>query len=348
MAADGSSSDTLSGNIQWSADPVVLRYQVIAYGLKPGEKRTFLDATYLRLPWTVKADRKVSTVRKMPQGARQEHHLRTEGPARSGKTAYLRSLVRANMPVRRRDGLHMPVAYFQMPSVPDPASISASILYGIGDPTWQCKRARAYRVLYTAEALQRVGAELLCVDDFHHLVDARGQKVQHVAADYFKELAFHFGGTLLFSGLDRMELVFDTNEQLNGRTEAPVHFLRFDWRRAKTDRALFIQIAESLLDEFARRGLSRIKPSDSFFFRLYCSTGGLIGYLVRVLRVSALVCETRKTALDTEVIRKAVRLVVAKQWPDGIDPFHEKFPSIESPATLALADSIGTGLGPGN
>jgi len=348
MAADGSGSDKTLGNIQWSSDPVVLRYQIIAYGLKPGERRTFVDETYLRLPWANKVDHAVATVKKMPRGARQEHHQRIEGPPRAGKTASLRSLVRSSMPVRNRDGLHVPVAYFQMPSVPDPASISTAILYGIGDPTWQMKRPRSERVIYVSEALQRVGAEILCTDDFHHLVDARGQKVQHVAADYFKELGFYFGGTLLFSGLERMKLAFETNEQLGGRTEPPIHFPRLDWRLVKTDRPLFLKIVESLLEEFERHGFSIMKISSGLFYRFYCSTGGLIGYVVRVLRAGALICETRKKALDLEVIRKAVRGVVTKQWPGGIDPFHEEFPTVESPETLALSERIGTGLGPGN
>jgi len=345
MAADGSGPQTKLSQIEWSSDPVVRRYQSFAYDHKPGEKRIFVDETYLTLPWTKEAGRDIAKARKMSRGARQEHHLRTEGEPRAGKTAFIRSQIRANMPVRNKDGLYIPVAYCQMPSVPEPATITTAILYGIGDPTWAHKRSRANRVIYTAEALQRAGVEVLGVDDFHRLVDTRGQKVQHVAADYLIELAFYFGGTLIFSGLSRMQTVFDTNEQLAGRTQSPICFRRLDWRK---DRALFIQLVENLLGEFERHGISTKAISRDFFFRLYCGTGGLIGYVVRVLRAAALICDARRVPLEPEVVRKAVREVVTKNWPGGIDPFHENFPKIESPETLALANSIGTGLGPGN
>lgn len=68
MAADGSGSETMLEDIQWSSDPVVLRYQTIAYGLKPDERRTFIDEKYLRLPWAKKTDHAVATVRKMSRG----------------------------------------------------------------------------------------------------------------------------------------------------------------------------------------------------------------------------------------------------------------------------------------
>ena len=331
----------------WSQDPVVRRYQEFAHGYKEGEKPTLIDHLYVKMPWHKRAEKSVEQTLELPSGARAEHCVKVVGGTRSGKTAFHRALIRKHQPSRDKSGLNLPYAYVEISATPSPFSIDQGILRALGDPTWKNHRGPEVRLGRIQDVAGNVGLLAIGVDDLHHLVDSRGERVQHAAADRLKEIGFHLRVPFVFSGLHRMLKMFETNEQENGRTEAEIEFHRFEWRKHK---ALFGDLVMMFNDEFKKKfgGSELDHNDDEDLFRLYVSTGGLVGQLARVTRVAAADCARMKSGLTKVILRKAILRVVAPSawWPNGIDPFHEDFTVIVSDETLAVASTIGAGSGP--
>jgi len=347
MAADGSkpkqrvSIESLAYPEHLDPDPVIRNYQMIALGIGERAAPTEVDRIYLRFSWNDEAEARVEEVLKLPAGARHEHCLHISGGARVGKTAIARALLRKYPPSRTRQGLRIPLGYMVMPSIPDQCAIAQTMLWWLGDPTWNHRRAKTERFFHVVDVLDELGVEAMLVDDFQHLVDTRGLKVQHAAADFFKEIAFYAKRPFIYLGLARMAKVFEANEQLGGRKEAPIRVRHLDWS-IETDRALFVETTGKVMEALSSR-IVGIDWSDlATNFRWYCSTGGRMGYVVRVLR-SALSAGNGKGKVDLQGLRRAVLNVTGKPsaWPNGHDPFHNKFPAIASPETLRIAARIG-------
>jgi len=332
----------------WSSDATVRRYQEFCAGYRDDDKHTFFERLYFKLPWCIKALEEIDLVLSLPREAQMEHDVRLAGAFRSGKTRLIREVIRKRMPNRGKEGLSIPLGYVPMPPVPSPATVGETVLFWLGDPTWAFSRSPTKRLIRIAEVADQVGLLALAFDDLQHLVDSRGQKVQHTTADYLIGVGFYIKVPMIFCGLERMNRVFEVNEQLGGRTNASIAFRRLDWTRT-SDRALFTQMVELVIGAIKDQLGSKIILTAAFVFRMYCATGGIPGYLFRVLRVAVAKCERSRRPLCEEEIQRAMFTVVARRsaWPRGIDPFHKDFSTKPSPQILKLVSAIGIGAGPG-
>ena len=199
------------------------------------------------------------------------------------------------------------------------------------------------RLARIGEVAEMVGLETLLFDDVHHIVDARGTRVQHTVADLFIDVGNEISAPLVFLGLSRMEAIFEVNEQLRGRTGAPIRYLRLDWRDKKS-RQIFSD-ALSGVTAMLRESLpfDRTMDDKTMAYRMYCSSGGLIGYLILILRVAEDTCRRKKIPLGFEVLRRSVRVVVGREasWPGRRDPFHPEFVGEATDETLKAALAVG-------
>ena len=350
MAADGSGSGngSLKEGVVWSKDPTVLRVQEFAYGYGPSDTPTTVDQIYLQLPWYRETKKTMDRALRMTRCARKENCARGQGPSRAGKTSTGRALLREHMPWRDDDGLHMPWGYTRVAAVPSIKVVGQQVLRSLGDPSWAQNRSPVQRLARIGEVAEMVGLDALIIDDLHHLVDARGRCVQHAVADFFIDMGDETGVPFLFLGLERMDAVFRVNEQLRGRTGTPIEYLRLDWRKDK-HRDCFnesLSAITRLLAQTVKFDESMNDPT--LGFRLYCSCGGLVGYLILIIRVAEYESRKRRVPLGFGVLRKAVADVVAKpvNWPGRKDPFHPDFVAKPTAEALRIASNVGIGFGP--
>jgi hypothetical protein len=183
----------------------------------------------------------------------------------------------------------------------------------------------------------------MMVDEFQHFYDKDRQKVMHDVADWFKVLVDRCRIALITSGLHSSQSVLNLNEQLAGRFMAPVPIPRFDWS-IEQQREEFIAILTSFQVGLAGFDLPQL-DSDEMAFRFYCATGGLIGYVVKVLRQAtwnAVDCGSQQIALKD--LASAYKEAVYKDTAllDLPNPFARGFTPQATEDLLALVRKIGT------
>jgi len=348
--ADGSKAiSAITKEPKWSTDVTVHRMQVLAFGYGPKDDRATVDRMFIRLPWFQETKRRIEQSTRMSRNGRIENSVLAQGPSRSGKTSAARALIRENLPWRDEEGLHIPWGYLRISAVPSAAIVGQEMLRSLGDPSWPQRRSPAERLARIGEVADMVGLKALIVDDLHHLVDSRGARVQHAVADLFIDIGGETGAPFLFFGLERAGAVFDVNEQLRGRTGAPIDYLRLDWRK-KEEGGLFRDSLNAVLKKL-QTGLAFDKSMEdpTIPLRLYCASGGLLGYLILIIRVAEDECRTKRVPLGYEVLRRSVKAVIggAKAWSGGRDPFHPDFVAQPTDATLEAAKAVGREKGPG-
>lgn len=215
-------------------------------------------------------------------GAQEPVCMALIGESRTGKSRGIEVFMRAHPPVRLPEGRRVHVLYISVPSRPTVKALAELGLFQLGAADWErgTENAKTTRLAYLMRACEVL---VLVLDEFHHFYDKSSHKVQHHVADWLKNLVADTKVALVVSGLPSLRSVIDQNEQLAGRFLSPVPMPRFNWLdddHREEWRAILGAFTEGIGTKFDLPALD----GDELALRMFCATGGLIGYLTKTLR----------------------------------------------------------------
>lgn len=203
------------------------------------------------------------------------------GESRTGKTRALKNIEQKYPRARLDNGLNIPILRVKVPSKPTVKGLLEVLLHEVEDPLYN-KDTETVKTVRLLKLIQQTKTRIIMLDDLQHFYDRGSNKVLHHLADWLKNFMDESKVGFILSGLPSSQAVLDQNEQLAGRSMAPVLMPRFDWLVDK-DRDEFVAILEAF-----QIGMAGIEmPSfvdEAIAFRFYCACGGLVGYLTKILR----------------------------------------------------------------
>lgn len=203
------------------------------------------------------------------------------GPSRSGKSSVLENIESRDPQIRLDDGLIVPILRVSTPSSPTVKGLAEILLAKLGDPS-PGKGTETNMTSRLITLLKAAKTKMIMIDEFQHFYDKSSHKVMHHVADWLKLLIDQSRVALVVSGLPSCQAVLNQNEQLAGRFLAPIHMPRFDWKNGNL-REEFIAILGAFQEGLSEYDLPKL-DSDTMAFRFYCASGGLIGYVAKILR----------------------------------------------------------------
>jgi hypothetical protein len=265
------------------------------------------------------------------------------GESGTGKTSVLKSFQSKHLPTRSSDGMEVPILCASVPSTPTVKSLAGVMLEALG--ATDCERgtenekSRRLRIL-----MKNTGTRMVMIDEFQHFYDRGTRKIMHHVADWLKLLIDDTRTTLVVAGLPSCRVVIDQNEQLARRFLAPVQLSRFSWRNLE-QRGQFIAILKAFHKAIAKEYDVPQFFSEQMAFRFYLATGGLIGYLSKLLR-QALRNATaeNRSAISLGDLDVAHRQAIwANETLPGLPrPFDHGFQLVEDADMLDRVGKIGT------
>jgi hypothetical protein len=289
-----------------------------------------------------KAVRRIKQCYRYADSNSEGSHVLICGEAGTGKSRVLNELLEQNPPKRTADGLEIPILKFTLASRPTTKGLAEDMLRAIGDPLSE-KGSESTKTGRLIELTKRTKTRAVMIDEFHHFQDAASHKVIHMAADWLKLYSDEARVCLFVAGLPRAMSVIKQNEQLERRFLAPVRMPRFLWNNDDHREefcAILASFEESLSTYF------QVPPigAETMAFRFYCGTGGLIGYVTKLLRKAV------RNAIDDE--RKTITLAqieVAHMESIGdeedsaniINPFSRRFVATPTEDLLEKVNRIG-------
>lgn len=241
-----------------------------------------VDKILVPHPKFEEALRRIEQCYTFAQEAGEPSCLAVIGEARTGKTRALNACLLKHPGSRLDDGIYMPIVSIKAPAKPTIKGLSELLLEALKDPNPE-RGTEIERTRRLKRLMPKTQTRLLMIDELQHFVDKGSTAVMYLVADWLKILVDDVGCSLVVAGLPRCQAVIDQNEQLAGRFLAPINLSRFRWTNFD-ERADFIGILGSFhqqLREFI--GLPEL-DSDPVAFRFWCATGGLIGYLTKLIR----------------------------------------------------------------
>jgi len=204
------------------------------------------------------------------------------GESRTGKSRALEECYVKHPRYRTPEGMTIPIVRVKTPSKPTVKGLVEIMLHDMGDPRSSngTENRKTTRLL---ELMCSASTRMLMVDEFQHFYDKVSHKVMHHVADWLKIVVDEAKIALVVSGIPTCRAVLDQNEQLAGRFLAPISMPRFNWNsddQREEFEAILAAFHESMSQHFDLPELD----GEGMSFRFYCGTGGLIGYLVKMLR----------------------------------------------------------------
>lgn len=266
------------------------------------------------------------------------------GPSRTGKTRVLKHFEKKYPKSRLDDGLRVPILRVLTPSAPTNKGLAEVLLRAIGDPNpGKGNQTNMTSRLHTL--LQKAETRMLMIDEFQHFYDKKSHKVMHDVANWLKNLVEDSGVALVVSGLASCQAVLNQDIQLAGRFLAPIHMRRFDWM-IPDHREEFIAILASFQEALIQYDMPDLS-SDEMAFRFYCASGGLIGYVAKILRQAvwnAVDANSSSISMDNLSTAHLMSVYVDEKAGDLPLSFNREFSLQVSISLLERVAEIGTAV----
>jgi Cdc6-like AAA superfamily ATPase len=211
------------------------------------------------------------------------------GESRTGKSTVLKQCIKNHPREHSKDGWIIPILHVSAPAKPTVKGLAEVMLeaFGIeGARGTEIQKTRQLRTL-----MLNCSTRMLMIDEFQHFFDKGTRSVMHHVSDWLKILVDDVKCALVVAGLPSCRAVIEQNEQLAGRFQASAQLARFSWRTEEE-----IQEFKSILGAYEEELRTQFDvpdfTSNEMAFAFYGATGGLMGYLLKLLRQS--VCNANR------------------------------------------------------
>jgi hypothetical protein len=294
-----------------------------------------------------RADRQLEQLFVFAQQTEGAEGMAILGESGTGKTTLLESFMAKHKPDRKTDGMEVPVLFASVPSSPTVKSLAGEMLRAFGAPDWD--KGTEIQMTKRLQILMRSAkTHMVMIDEFNHFYDRGKNKIMYNVADWLKKFIDDTRKTLVVAGLPSCKIVVNQNEQLARRFSAPIELPRFDWRNMD-ERQQFKGILGAFHAEFSKKYRIPEFHTEQMAFRFYCATGGLIGYLSKVLRQAErnAIFAGKDTIPLVDLNAAHLQSIWSRETVTGLPkPFENSFTPRESVDLLKCVGQIGKAAEP--
>lgn len=246
----------------------------------------------IRYPRFNELHERISMCQELSSAAGEAQCLALEGATGVGKSTLARTYTDIFPRYETASGSKIPVFYVETPSPVTVKGMAARMLEELGDPgahkgpLWSMNS----RLIEYIGTLCEV--ELVILDDFHHLIDKKTNKILEEVSDWLKVLIKETSVPFLVVGSEgKVEQILETNRQLSRLFATPEKLEPFEWHPSEPGKnkpfAAFITYAEEGLG----LQLSDEWPRPELLERLHQATGGIVGNVMNLMRYAALLAQ---------------------------------------------------------
>jgi hypothetical protein len=301
----------------------------------------------IRYPRFKALHNEIRECQELSQLAHEPQCMSLEGVTGAGKSTLVRDYVALFPRIEQTDGTRIPIFYAETPSPVTVKGMAATMLAHLGDPAahqgtlWTLN----YRLIHL---MLDCHVELVILDDFHHLIDKKTDRVLGQVSDWLKVLIKETGIPFLVVGIDgKVERILDANGQLSRlfavrQTLTP---FRCDPADAVSlqEFARFVQYAEQAIAMTLPTTLTRLE----LLHRLHEATQGVVGNVMTLLRYAAWLTRQQSTVALSATAQPTLTLPILAAAYDKRLAKHVKRPANPFLApVVAVSGALGVTASP--
>ena len=176
------------------------------------------------------------------------------------------------------------------------------------------------------------------LDEFQHFIDRDSNHIMLTVANWLKELINETNLPMVLTGMPYSDVILRANAQLERRFQLREQLSPFGYGDTgqQTEFRTFLHYLDEALPLAERSHLS----DGEIALRIFCATGGVIGYVMKLVRRAAVLAVTGKMKkIDHELLAEVYeeRLSVGRAGPNPFRVGSEQL-RIESSAPVAPAE----------
>jgi hypothetical protein len=161
---------------------------------------------------------------------------------------------------------------------------------------------------------------MIIADEFQHFIDRDSDKVLHDVSDWLKVLMDRTKKPIILIGMPHCDKILEANEQLKRRFTLRESIEPFGWKTAKQQDD-FRELLRRIDGKLPFNQHSNLADPE-MAFRIYYSTGGVIGYVMKLIRSSAILAIRQSLEkLNIDTLAYAFDKDLGKTFPRKENPF---------------------------
>jgi len=254
------------------------------------------------------------------------------GNSGTGKTTTIKQLQKHINHSEKLDKNNYRCIIASVPGYPTIKGLISNILESLDDPMYASQHNNIAK--FTGRLIQYLKereTKILVLDEFQHFADHKTVRAQKEVTDWLKLLIDKLNIILLVSGLPYASNTIKLNEQLSTRFKASFIQPHFDWTK-RTEQTEYIKIVNRFMSDYSNIDFN-IYENDSFEYRTYCATGGLLRRLHNFFEELSVISISKKIS-TYKVFDKAFRKSSFKKNYFKSSPFSPDFNIKILPKTL--------------
>jgi Cdc6-like AAA superfamily ATPase len=235
----------------------------------------------------------------------------------------------------------IPVLYVETPSPVTVKSMCSTMLDALGDPA-------AFKGTVLSLNHRLIGfihdcdVELIILDEFHHLIDSKTNRILEQVSEWMKSLIKKTGKSFLVVGIEgQVEIILRNNPQLSRHfpLREKIHPLVYE-PTLENEFVQFVVRAEKVLGMH----LTNKMPRAELLYRLHYASDGIIGHIMNLMRSAAMKArdEGHETIEEVDLSSAFERRIAKVLWKK-VNPFEETVGAEFSPPKNLELDTISGG-----
>ncbi len=245
-----------------------------------------------------------------------------EGVSGAGKSTLVKEYAKAFPRIETPERTLVPIFYLETPSPVSIGGIVSAMLTSMGDPAADRGKVSALNTRLV-KLIIACKVQLVILDDFHHLIDSKTDRVLEAVSDWLKVLIKETEVPFLVVGIEgKVERILKANTQLSRLFAVRETLKPFTWNAQKPSSikefAQFIKFAEEAIKMPLTHQVRRIE----LLYRVYYATDGVVANIMNLLRAAQLYAMRRNsTTIEVDDLYSAFHKHLAKHLYAKTNPF---------------------------
>lgn len=283
------------------------------------ERKELIERIHLIIPRFTRVLDKIAYCHEHSKIAAEPECLLITGVQGAGKTTLCKAYTRRYPRMQTREGRIIPVLSTFVPSITTNKSLPTRLLQALGDGAAE-KGTYVTQTLRIIKLVRDCGVEMIILDEFQHFIDSDSNVVLINISNWLKDLINETGKPVALVGMPHSEVVLTANPQLERRFAMRESLEPFGWGAPAKEREfkLFLQHLDRSLPLPERANFADHEVA----FRIYCATGGFIGYVMKLVRRAAILAvERREDRVSVKLLAESYNERLASRKPRWVNPF---------------------------
>jgi hypothetical protein len=287
--------------------------------LANAERIDRVERLFITFPRLARIREKIAYCHQHSKVAAEPECLLITGQTGAGKTTLCQAYARQFPRRPTGAGIAVPVLSTSIPVPATAKSLATRLLVALGDPLAE-RGTTVSQTLRLLGLIRECGVELIILDEFQHFIDRDSNHILLTVANWLKDLLNEAGIPMILTGMPYSDIILQANAQLERRFQMRERLDPFSWESAaqQAEFRTFLHYLDESLPLAERSYLSEGETA----FRIYCATGGIIGYVMKLIRRATVLAINRALRkLDRELLAEVYDERLSSGRGDQLNPF---------------------------